>query len=107
MEHKTDFPTWVSPLVTNGVVFSGTITATGKPYPYSDFRGPTDTPLIPSGILIALDADTGKTLWQFNLGAPVGIGGPSIGNGMLLVPTGHIQTPNAGGYIVAFGLPAK
>lgn len=106
-EHKTEFPTWVSPLVTNGVVFSGTITATGKPYPYSAFGGPTDTPLIPSGILMALDADTGKTLWQFNLGAPVGIGGPSIGNGMLLVPTGHIQTPNAGGYIVAFGLPSK
>ncbi len=37
-ELKTDFPTWVSPLVTNGVVFSGTITATGTPYPYSDFR---------------------------------------------------------------------
>jgi alcohol dehydrogenase (cytochrome c) len=106
-EHKTDFPTWVSPLVTNGVVFSGTITATGTPYPYGDFGGPTDTPLIPSGILMALDADTGKTLWELNLGAPVGIGGPSIGNGMLLVPTGHIQTPNAGGYIVAFGLPGN
>lgn len=105
--HKTDFPTWVSPLATNGVVFSGTITATGKPYPYSAFGGPTDTPLIPSGILMALDADTGKTLWEFNLGSPVGIGGPSIGDGVLLVPTGHIQTPNAGGYIVAFGLPGK
>ena len=69
--------------------------------------GPKDTPLIPSGILMALDAGTGKTLWEFNLGAPVGIGGPSIGSGLLLVPTGHIQTPNAGGYIVAFGLPGN
>lgn len=111
-EHKTDFPTWVSPLVSNGVVFTGHMTATGNnmtgvKYPYGDFGGPTETPLIPSGILMALDADTGKTLWEFNVGAPVGIGGPSIGNGMLLVPTGHIQTPNGGGYIVAFGLPGK
>ena len=57
---------------------------------------------------MALDADTGKTLWEFNVGSPVGIGGPSIGNGMLLVPTGSgSQLPNKGGYIVAFGLPGK
>ena len=107
-EHKTDFPTWVSPMVTNGLVFSGQCTATGKPYPYSAFGQPTDSPLIPSGILMALDADTGKTLWEFNVGSPVGIGGPSIGNGILLVPTGSgAQLPNKGGYIVAFGLPGK
>jgi len=107
-EHKTDFPTWVSPMVTNGIVFSGQCTATGKPYPYSAFGQPTDSPLIPSGILMALDAETGKTLWEFNVGSPVGIGGPSIGNGMLLVPTGSgSQLPNKGGYIVAFGLPGK
>ncbi len=107
-EHKTDFPTWVSPMVTNGLVFSGHCTATGKPYPYSAFGQPTDSPLIPSGILMALDANTGKTLWEFNVGSPVGIGGPSIGNGMLLVPTGSgSQLPNKGGYIVAFGLPGK
>ena len=105
-EHKTDFPTWVSPLVTNGLVFSGHVTATGKPYPYDDFGSPKKTPLISSGILLALDADTGETLWGFNLGAPCGIGGPSIGNGMLLVPTGIGQVPNDGGYLIAFGLPA-
>jgi outer membrane protein assembly factor BamB len=112
-EHKTDFPTWVSPLVANGVVFSGAVTAvgnkeTGVTYPFSTFGGPTDTPLITLGILMALDADTGKELWEFNVGAPVGIGGPSIGDGMLLVPTGNgIHTTNSGGYIVAFGLPKK
>ena len=112
-EHKTDFPTWVSPLVANGVVFSGAVTAvgnkeTGVTYPFSTFGGPTDTPLITSGILMALDADTGKELWEFNVGSPVGIGGPSIGDGMLLVPTGNgIHTTNSGGYIVAFGLPKK
>ena len=105
-EHKTAFPTWVSPLVTNGIVFSGHVTATGKPYPYDDFGGPTKTPLISSGIILALDADTGKTLWAFNLGAPCGVGGPSIGNGMLLVPTGVGQVPNGGGYLIAFGLPS-
>jgi alcohol dehydrogenase (cytochrome c) len=104
----TEFPTWSSPLATNGLVFASHITDWGMPYQYSeDFGGPTVTPLIPSGILMALDADTGKTLWQFNVGAQVAIGGPSIGNGMLLVPTGGIQTPNKGGYIVAFGLPQK
>jgi alcohol dehydrogenase (cytochrome c) len=112
-EHKTDFPTWVSPLVTSGVVFSGAITAvgnkeTGVTYPFGTFGGATDTPLITSGILMALDADTGKELWEFNVGAPVGIGGPSIGEGMLLVPTGNdVQTTNSGGYIVAFVLPKK
>ncbi len=107
-EHKTEFPTWCSPLVTNGLVFSGYITDWGMPYSYAtDFGGPTETPKISSGILMALDADTGKELWEFNVGAQVGIGGPSIGNGMLLVPTGGGQTTNAGGYIVAFGLPGN
>lgn len=105
--HPTDFPTWVSPLVTNGVVFSGHITATGKPYSYNTFGAATDTPLIPSGVILGLDKDTGKKLWEFNVGAPIGIGGPSIGHRMLFVTTGspaEIES-NKGGYIVAFGLP--
>jgi len=108
-EYKTDFPTWCSPLVTNGLVFSGHITATGKPYMYNAFAAATDTPQISSGIIMALDADSGKELWEFNVGAPVGIGGPSIGDGMLLVPTGSPAEigANPGGYIVAFGLPKK
>ncbi len=78
----------------------------GLPYSYrDDFGSPTETPQIPSGILMALDADTGSELWEFNVAASVAIGGPSIGNGVLLVPTGDVQTTNAGGYIVAFGLP--
>ncbi|MFB3764575.1 MAG: PQQ-binding-like beta-propeller repeat protein [Methanotrichaceae archaeon] len=105
----TPYPTYCSPLVTNGVVFAGHLTSMGVPYNYStDFGGPTESPQISTGILMALDADTGKELWEFNVGAPVGIGGPSIGNGMLLVPTGSGgQVTNAGGYIVAFGLPGN
>jgi outer membrane protein assembly factor BamB len=112
-EHKTNLPTWVSPIVTNGVIFSGTITAvgnkeTGVTYPFGDYGAPTETPLITSGILRAFDAETGKEMWEFNVGAPIGIGGPSIGNGMLLVPTGNTaEVANVGGYIVAFGLPEK
>jgi alcohol dehydrogenase (cytochrome c) len=102
----TDFPTWTSPLVTNGVVFSGHITATGKPYSYGPFGYASNTPLMPSGVLMALNAENGSTLWQADVGAPIGIGGPSIGHGMLIVPTGGIQTPNKGGYVVAFGLPS-
>lgn len=106
--HPTEFPTWVSPLVTNGLVFSGHITAIGKPYTVNVFGAPLESPLIPSGIIMALDKDTGKTLWQFNLGAPIGIGGPSIGHDMLFVPLGspsESKMQNSGA-IVAFGLPS-
>jgi alcohol dehydrogenase (cytochrome c) len=106
-QHPTEFPTWVSPLVTNDVVFSGHVTATGKPYKYNDFGAATNTPLIPSGIIMALNKETGDKLWEFNVGAPIGTGGPSIGHGMLFVTTGApSEIPaNLGGYIVAFGLP--
>jgi len=106
-QYPTKNPTFVSPLVTNGVVFSGHVTDTGKPYTYSDFGGPKNTPLVPSGMLTALDADTGKLLWEFNIGGQCGIGGPSIGNGYLLVPVGGIQIPNNAGYVMAFGLPGS
>jgi alcohol dehydrogenase (cytochrome c) len=105
-QYPTSHCTFVSPLVTNGVVFSGQLTDQGKPYTYSDFGGPVKTPLLSSGMLMALDANNGNLLWQYNVGAQVGIGGPSIGNGYLLVPTGGIQENNNGGYVIAFGLPS-
>jgi outer membrane protein assembly factor BamB len=58
-----------------------------------------------------LDKQTGKKLWEYNVSAPISIVGPSIGNGMLFVPTGKIQAqqatgmPKGEGSIVAFGLP--
>ena len=105
--YPTEFPTWASPAVSNGVVFSGHITATGTPYEANDFGAPMKTPLNPSGIVIALDKDTGKLLWQFNVGAPLGIGGPAIGHGMLLVTTGSPAEigANKGGDIIAFAPP--
>ncbi len=108
-KYNTDFPTWVSPLVTNGIVFSGHITDTGKPYETNNFGAPSKTPLIPSGIIMALDTNSGKKLWEFNVGAPIGIGGPSIGHGMLFVTTGSPGeiSSNLGGYITAFGLPSN
>ena len=110
--YPTEFPTWVSPLVTNGIIIAGHVTATGKPYGTSQFGGPDSSasaPLIPSGIIFALDKDTGKKLWQFTIGTPPGIGGPSVGNGMLFVTTGQTFTigANSGGGIIAFGLPEK
>ncbi len=106
-QHKTEFPTWVSPLVTNGLVFSGQVTPMRKPYTVNTFGAPLDTPIEPSGIIMALDKDTGKVLWEFNVGSPIGIGGPSIGHGMLIVPTGTPSETQAqkSGSIVAFGLP--
>ncbi len=106
-KYDTDYPTWVSPLVTGDVVFSGHVTDTGKPYEFNAFGAPTNTPLIPSGIILALDKESGKKLWEFNVGAPIGIGGPSFGHGMLFVTTGSPAEigSNKGGYIVAFGVP--
>jgi alcohol dehydrogenase (cytochrome c) len=104
---ETPFPTYCSPLVTDDLVFSGHITATGKDYPYNAFGGPTDTYVQSQGIILAMDKANGHILWQAQVGAPVGIGGPSIGQGLLVVPTGDIQVPNAGGYVVAYGLPSR
>ncbi len=104
--HPTEFPTWVSPAVSGGVVYAGHITNIGKPYKFNAFGTPVKTPLLPNGIVMALDKDTGKTLWQFRVGTPIGIGGPSLGNGMLYVPTGSHEIPALKlGAIVAFGLP--
>lgn len=56
---------------------------------------------------MALDVDTGKKLWEINVGSPLGTGGPSLGHGMLFVTTGNpVSTPNKGGDIVAFELPS-
>ncbi len=86
-QDKIANPTFVSPLVTNGLVFSGHVTDTGKPYTSSDFGGPSVTPLQPSGMIQAYDANNGNLLWEFNLGGQCGVGGPSIGNGYLIVPS--------------------
>jgi outer membrane protein assembly factor BamB len=58
-EFPTGFPTWVSPLVTNGVVFSGHITSPGNFTVADPFSSPLETPITVLGILIALDANTG------------------------------------------------
>jgi alcohol dehydrogenase (cytochrome c) len=104
--YPTEFPTWVSPLVTNGIVFAGHITEIGKPYKYDVFGTPNKTPLVANGMIMALDKQTGKKLWEFRVGSPVGVGGPSAGNGMLYVPIGSHEIPalKTGG-VVAFGLP--
>jgi outer membrane protein assembly factor BamB len=98
-----DLPTRVSTLVTNGIVFSGYQTPVGKPYTASTFGGPMKSPLSSTGMVMALDKDSGKIFWVFNVGNTIGVGGPSIGNGMLFVPTGKLGGKI--GTVVAFGLP--
>jgi alcohol dehydrogenase (cytochrome c) len=61
-------------------------------------------------MILALDKETGQKLWEYNVNAQIGEVGPSIGNGLLFVPTDKIQeqlknTPRGGGSIVAFGIP--
>ena len=108
--YPTEFPTWTSPVIANGLVISGHVPAIGKPYAISQFGGPnslSSAPVVPSEIIFALDKDIRKKLWEFNIGTPVGIGGPSVGHGMLFVTTGQTFTigANSGGGIIAFGLP--
>jgi glucose dehydrogenase len=97
-QRQTEFPPRVSPLVTNDIVFAG----------YIPFTEKTKTKTS-SGVILALDKETGEKLWEYNVKAAIGQVGPSIGNGMLFVPTDKIQaqakgTPRIGGSIVAFGL---
>ena len=63
-----------------------------------------------SGIILALDKENGQKLWEYNINAEIGQVGPSIGNGMLFVPTDKIQIQSKNnsrqeGSILAFGLP--
>ena len=105
-QDKTDFPPRVSPLVTNDIVFAGYI-----PFTESAKMTKTNHPkTTSSGMILALDKDTGEKLWEYNVNGAIAQVGPSIGNGMLFVPTDEIQvqskdTPRGKGSIVAFGLP--
>jgi outer membrane protein assembly factor BamB len=58
---------------------------------------------------MALDKKTGEKLWEYDIDAPIAPVGPSIGGGMLFIPTGKVQgmseKEDAKGSIIAFGLP--
>jgi alcohol dehydrogenase (cytochrome c) len=103
-QYQTEFPPRVSPLVTNDIVFAGYIPFTEKT------KGSHHTSTTRSGLILALDKETGQKLWEYNVNAQIGQVGPSIGNGLLFVPTDKIQVqsknmPRGGGSIVAFGIP--
>jgi alcohol dehydrogenase (cytochrome c) len=104
-QYQTKFPPRVSPLVTNDIVFTGYI-----PFTESAKTKTNHTKTTSSGVILALDKETGQKLWEYNVNAAIAQVGPSIGNGMLFVPTDKIQvqskdTPRGEGSIVAFGLP--
>ncbi|MFZ0328415.1 MAG: PQQ-binding-like beta-propeller repeat protein [Nitrososphaeraceae archaeon] len=105
-QYQTEFPPRVSPLVTNNIVFVGYIPFTEKTKTGSNHARTTSY-----GIILALDKETGKKLWEYDLRAPIGQVGASIGDGLLFVPTGKVQnnqpkgSANRGGSIAAFGLP--
>ena len=115
-QYQTEFPPRISPLVTDDIVFAGYIPFTEKVIAKTKSSTATAKPTSPtkaikSGVILALDKQTGKRLWEYNVNAPISLVGPSIGDGMLFVPTGRIQgqqakdMPKGGGSIVAFGLP--
>lgn len=88
---EENYPPRVSPVVTNGLVFTG----------YIKFLGKDRT-----GIIMALDKNTGKKLWEKEIDGSISPVGPSIGNGMLFVPTDKIKDENKdktiGGSIIAY-----
>ena len=92
-QYQTEFPPRVSPLVTYDIVFAGYIPFAKK---------------LKSGVILALDKETGTKLWEFDVNAEIAPVGPSIGDGMLFIPTGKIQglpkKEAIQGSIVAFGL---
>jgi alcohol dehydrogenase (cytochrome c) len=115
-QYHTQFPPTISPLVTDDIVFAGYIPFTEKANIKSKSNIATAKPTIPtrtikSGVILALDKQTGKRLWEYGVNAPISLVGPSIGDGLLFVPTGRIQgqqakdMPKGGGSVVAFGLP--
>ncbi|WP_172602047.1 PQQ-binding-like beta-propeller repeat protein [Candidatus Nitrosocosmicus franklandus] len=96
----TEYPPRVSPLISNGVLYTG----------YIEF-GNNER----NGIVLAMDKETGEDLWHYNVNAAISPVGGSIGNGMLFIPTEKVnQVDNdeeeeedgeeIGGSIVAFGL---
>jgi len=104
-QSETEFPPRVSPLVTNDIVFAGYI-----PFTEKTKSNHHTSSTIRSGVILALDKKTGQKLWEYNVNAQIGEVGPSIGNGLLFVPTDKIQVqsknmPRGGGSIVAFGIP--
>jgi alcohol dehydrogenase (cytochrome c) len=100
-QYPTAFPPRVSPLVTNDIVFTGYIPFTENAKSRTNHVKTTS-----SGVILALDKETGKKLWEYNVNGPIGQVGPSIGNGMLFVPTDVSKEKGGGGEgaIVAFGL---
>ena len=78
--HKVDFRPLVSPLVTNGIVFSGYIPFAEKPsikYTITPFGIPkkiTATHQLRTGLILALDKVTGQQLGKFNVAGPIGKG---------------------------------
>jgi glucose dehydrogenase len=106
-QYHSEFPPRVSPLVTGDVVFAGYIPFTEKTNTKSNH-----TTAVKSGVILALDKYTGKKLWEHDVNGEISPVGPSMGNGMLFVPTGKINDaskpkgePTVKGSITAFGLP--
>ena len=67
-QYQTEFPPRVSPLVTGDIVFAGYIPFTEK----AKVHQPHGIKTQKAGVILALDKETGKKLWEFNVNAPIG-----------------------------------
>lgn len=100
-EHKVEFPSLGSPVVTSGLVFSGYIPFAEKPcikYTITPFGIPAKHQSR-TGLILALNKVTGQELGKFNVAVPI------VVDGMLYVHTGKIHVPNGEGSIIAFRIP--
>ena len=66
---QTKYPPRISPLVTNDILFAGYI-------PFADN--------LKTGVILALDKETGDRLWESNVNAPIAPVGPSVEMGCFL-----------------------
>ena len=99
----TEFPPRVSPLVTKDVLFAGYIHFTEK----TKANGHVST--TKSGVILALNKESSRKIWEQNIDAEIGQVGRSIASGTLFVPPGKNadrlkRCPQHGGSIIAFGL---
>lgn len=104
-EHKVEFPSLGSTVVTSGLVFSGYIPFAEKPcikYTITPFGIPkkiTAKHQSRTGLILALNKVTGQELGKFNVAVPI------VVDGRLYVHTGRIHVPKGEGSIIAFRIP--
>lgn len=89
-QYKTKLPPRISPLVTNKIVIAGYI-----PFTERTKRTLNHAKASTSGIILALDKETGNKLWEYDLQAPIGQVWPLLQMECYLYPLEKLMIVNA------------